>query len=634
MDNSFTIIISKYILELFSGLDIYIFNNQSPYKQLYPNTGSKLIIKNIPDERDKFCELDIYLTGNYISKSTTGIIIQLNSCIVCIITTDPTMPNHSNLQILDLLIENNNLKKDLDTTSGVAQQHFLANISHEIRTPLNSIIGYTQLLKQTNLNISQLNFLNTLNKCSVHLLQIVNDILDFSRLSFGQVLLNECDFSINEIIEMIRDAMGYKLYEKSQILDFSINHNFPKNLIADKSKIIQIIINLVSNAIKYTHECGHISVSFSLEDIVLDSAMLVCSVIDNGIGINEKDISKIFHSFIRANKTKNGTGLGLYICKKLCELMDGDISVVSKLGFGSTFTFKIKIKLYRDIPNTELHVDLSIFENRHILLVDNNETNNIMDIFTKIGFIPILCNTVLEACKMFMIQKYPFIMGIINISNIPPHEAIELAKMIKNENPDFYLLSIADNISNEDIFDNHITLPIEYNKFVRLLYTVVSESIKTTTSKNCLKGTNHTNNTNNTNNTNSLSTISHNQWTILIAEDVEYNAKMLSSVLENIGYTKTIIFKNGLELIDYFTTKTNIDKHILILDLIMPEKDGFDVLNYIKTTTSIRIPVIILTASVSEDIKIRCEKFGIQYFMNKPIQLKELRKILNQITNM
>ena len=525
--------------------------------------------------------------------------------------------------LLELLSQKEQLitdfrKLEKNNLSGFTKTLFLANISHEIRTPLNGIVGYAQLLSQTQLNETQETYITSLNKCSIQLLQIMNDILDFSKLSSGKMVLNEEYFDVKSVVEIVRDTLATKIYEKKQLLDITLQTNVPKYIISDKNKIIQILVNLVSNANKFTKVRGFISINIDLKE----PEILEFCVSDNGIGISETDQYKLFNSFVQLenSKYKTGTGLGLYICKKLCELLGGDISLTSCLGKGSQFKFTIRFEEYEKLKlKNEVLEDFKIFKDKHILVVDDNADNRIVisNYLTDIGCIPIVCESALEALRIFLNKRYPIELGLIDI-HMPGVSGEELAKMIKEDFPFFKLVALSsyDSIINLSLFECKIDKPIDKISLYNALYIVLKKTEK--------EG-----------NLNKLETrFSHKSkenYKFLIAEDIEYNSSMLASMLNNLGYKSITKFSDGLQLINFIEkNKTQLENTILLLDLIMPLKDGYDVLQYLKEN-SITLQVIVVTASVLEEAKTRCLDLGVTYFLNKPIKFKDLNQMISVI---
>ncbi len=274
------------------------------------------------------------------------------------------------------------LKLEKETAEKMAEvkHDFLANMSHEIRTPINSILGICYLLQQQSLNSIQNDYVERLKRSGENLLGIINDVLDISKIESGKMELNYDLFSLNELINDIYTTLEPKSNVKE--LEFKvINKNAEIQLCGDKIRTYQVLLNIVSNAIKFT-EKGRVILSVKIETINMQSKKITFTVTDTGIGINRNNIKNIFDRYEQADETiKNkfgGSGLGLSISKKIIELMNGTISINSKLNKGSKFTIMIPFKI-ADSNNTNLKLEnvisANLIDNKIILIADDNDEN-------------------------------------------------------------------------------------------------------------------------------------------------------------------------------------------------------------------------------------------------------------------
>jgi signal transduction histidine kinase/CheY-like chemotaxis protein len=522
--------------------------------------------------------------------------------------------------LLQLFLEKHNLLEENKNLNQIDEKElFLANMSHEIRTPLNGIVGYNQLLLHTELNVVQKGYINSMNQCSIQLLQIINDILDFAKLTSNKMELNTECFSIEEIKDIIMDAMGHRLREKKQNCVFHFDSLCPKFIILDKQKLVQILINLVSNANKFSDMGTKIEITFSNFN---DN--LIINIKDNGIGITNENISKIFKAFEQLNvhNYSGGTGLGLAICKKLSKLLGGNIKVESEINKGSIFTVKVK---FTKPENCEFNIvkNCDTLKDKSVLIVDDNADNRIVlsELLFEWQMKPVICASALEALKLVLNGRYNFDLGLIDIC-MPGISGMELAKQIKEENPLLPLIALSsiDSFVNTNDFDSKIDKPINRLQLFNNIYNIINkkEVQPSFIGKNKYTS-NHT----------PIKKESK-DIKILIAEDIIYNRNLLVNMLNNIGYNNIDTAENGqitIELIEKAHNENNPYK-ILLLDLRMPVMDGYKVIDIYQQRKWTLPHIIVITACILTKERKKCKEMGVEYFINKPIQIKELKEIM------
>jgi len=281
------------------------------------------------------------------------------------------------------------LEKQLEEQKAKEQnkEQFFATTVHELRTPLNAIVGLSTLvLDSDDMPSTLLEYISQIHTSSEFLVSLVNDILDFSKIEAGKIELENIPFSLDDMIENLSNIVGIQAKKKGLELLFDIDKSLPKMIISDPLRLKQVLINLVSNAIKFTHS-GSITISARLLENIGKKTYIEFCVSDTGIGMSKEQIAKLFGVFVQADpsisREYGGSGLGLNISKKLIELMGGTIRIESEVNKGSKFIFSIEMKTTASSTSTEtniakrkvLKMDLEKFKDTHILLADDNVTN-------------------------------------------------------------------------------------------------------------------------------------------------------------------------------------------------------------------------------------------------------------------
>ncbi|MDQ6901994.1 MAG: PAS domain S-box protein [Bacteroidota bacterium] len=320
------------------------------------------------------------------------------------------------------------------------QEQFLANMSHEIRTPMNGIQGMTDLLLETSLTDEQSDFAKSIKRSTDNLVVIINDILDFSKIKAGKLTIEKIDFELNEVVENIQSIFKHRILEKGLTLQLSVDENVPATLNGDPYRLNQILVNLVGNAIKFTHQ-GGIKIHISIKEKSDKEVALNFKITDTGIGIQEDKISQIFESFTQASvetsRKYGGSGLGLAITKQLLEMQNGEISVESVINIGTSFQFFIPYQYNKTtnqlfFRNKNLKNYNGFLQGKKFLVAEDNEVNQkvIRHVLQKAGGVVDIANNGLEAIA-FLKKSEDYNLIIMDLQ-MPEMDGYAATKYIRN----------------------------------------------------------------------------------------------------------------------------------------------------------------------------------------------------------
>ena len=526
---------------------------------------------------------------------------------------------------LEQLNESLTTARDDAEKSNRSKSEFLSNISHEMRTPLNAIIGMISI-GQTAVNTERKDYaFGKIRDASAHLLGVINDVLDMSKIEAGKLELSPMDFNFERMIRKVVDVISFRVEEKHLALYVTIDKKIPTRLLGDDQRLSQVLANLLSNAVKFTPEDGTIRLDIRLRGVENDTRILEFEVSDTGIGIGEDQQKRLFAAFQQADSSTSrrfgGSGLGLAISKRIIETMGGGIRIESTLGKGSTFIFTVRLACGKD-DNTSLLNPGVNWHNIQVLTVDDDD--EVLRFFEETAKeFGIRCDVAADGEEALKIVDRNQNFDIYFIDwKLPGMDGIELTRQIKGRtegNSIVIMISstawstIADEARAAGV-DRYLAKPIFPSDIVDCIneclgVKVVTEEISEDITS-VFKGRR-----------------------VLLAEDVEINREIVLALLEP---TELIIdcVENGVDAVRMFREKQG-GYDMILMDIQMPEMDGFEATGLIRAMDmphAKTVPIIAMTANVFKEDVEKCLTAGMNDHVGKPLDfdavMEKLRKYL------
>ncbi|MCL2123323.1 MAG: response regulator [Desulfovibrionaceae bacterium] len=527
----------------------------------------------------------------------------------------------------ELLAERAALATQEAQNANAAKSDFLARMSHEMRTPMNAIIGMTTIAKSSSADLGKKDYcLDKVAGASRHLLGVINDILDMSKIEANKFELFAAEFSFEKMLQKVTDIINFRVEEKRQKFTVHVDPHIPRALIGDEQRLAQVIANLLSNAVKFTPEEGKIHLDARLEEKNDEGVCtLRVSVQDSGIGISKEQQAKLFSSFMQADggvaRKFGGTGLGLAISKKIVEMMEGSIWVESELGRGAAFIFTIRIMQGADIRQSLLRPGVN-WRNIRVLMVDDDPA--MLDYFTELAQqIGIACGVAAggeEACRMIR-QNGQYDIYFVDWQ-MPDMDGIALSRWIKARSAEPSIVAIVSSAEWSDLQEEAREAGVD---------TFLPKPLFASTIIDCINARLGPDSMPDRGENGDEEDGAFEGHCLLLADDVEINREIVLSLL---APTRIRIecAEDGHEALRMFSAAPE-RYGLIFMDIHMPGMDGYEATRRIRKLDCPRaqdVPIVAMTANVFREDVERCLEAGMQAHVSKPLDIQEVLATLRR----